>query len=99
MTTIQLTSAQRSALECAGLDYREGDVRLACEIALRAAWDGPTLTVTPQNYAEVLEGICERSNAEDGQHKAQGDERARRASVALTNIAARVIRLRRAGAL
>jgi hypothetical protein len=91
--TIRLTPAQRSALECAGLDMAEADEPGL--LALRDAWSADTLTVTSDTYAAVLDGLTDRCNAEDAQADEQHDAKARGACTALCNLSARLIRLRR----
>lgn len=86
--TIILTTAQRSALECAGLDMAE----TATERILADAWRGTRLVVTNETRDALFEAVNDRSNAEDAQAIEQRDVYARRAARALENLASKILR-------
>jgi hypothetical protein len=87
----RLTPAQRSALECAGLHV---EPLTPGERALRDAWSGNLLHVEPEDLDAVIDGVNDRSNAED-EAADHGIPGARGASTALTNLAQALMRIRR----
>lgn len=91
---IRLTPAQRSALECAGLELAPFDDEPGLR-ALRAAWSGDELVVTPDTLDAILSGLTDCCNAEDAQADEHGDAKARGACAALCNLSAKISRLRR----
>ncbi len=80
---VRLTKAQRTALQCAGLE-------LACEPserALAAAWDGGTTLRFERSQSELINrALTDASNAEDYCAETTGDRAARGAALALANI-------------
>lgn len=95
MTTLTLTPAQVSALECAGLDLDDLE---PSEVMVRDAWTGRRLTVTHATRDALADALHDLANAEDAQAEEQGDQAARGASLALTNLAGKVRRARGADA-
>lgn len=85
MITIRLTDAQRSALECAGLEPGAADLTPEDQL-LRRVWHGSRLVFDPAERDAVWSAINERSNAEDGQAEETGDPFARRAAKSLANL-------------
>lgn len=100
--TIRLTPAQRSALECAGLDMiADGDTdpEWAGLIAVAAAWGGDDFDVTPDTIDAVMRGLTDLQNNEDATAiEFDGDERCRRKAIgartALEHLSAKVSALR-----
>jgi hypothetical protein len=98
MTRIKLTPAQRSALECAGLDYFDRDALDRGERALADAWTGRYLEITPETIDAIIDGLTDRANAEDdlaGMPDCGSARSARGACAALTNLSRKVMDLRR----
>lgn len=94
VTTIRLTDAQRSALECAGLELTEPDE--AGLLALREAWDGRNeIDVTADTLEAILDGLTDRINAEDALAEEEHNLAARNACRALENLSRRICQLRR----
>lgn len=88
MITIRLTAAQRSALECAGLELAEDGP----EVVLRAAWQGDRLVFDVRDREALFDALNDRSNAEDAQAEEQRDRYARQAARSLAAVASRVLR-------
>lgn len=93
-TTLKLTAAQRSALECAGLGYAPVWDRYARgEALLLAGWRRNTLRLPRSAHARelVLDALIERSNAEDAHAYYGGGGAAERgAALALSNLANKI---------
>lgn len=94
--TVRLTAAQRSALECAGLESIEAESDVLAVLA--RSWDGVSrLSFDEAERIDVFEAITERANAEDGQAEDGSEDpdvrrMARGACVALTNLANKILR-------
>ena len=72
--TIRLTAAQRSALECAGLEMPEPD-----QIALALAWQGrDVLDVTAETKDAIVAALTELANGEDALAEQTDDRDVRR---------------------
>ena len=87
---LKLTEPQRSALECSHLaEDPEPE-----ELSLLGAWelDPNELHFMKADRDEIAAALTELANCEDGQAEALGDRAARGACVALTNLAAKVLR-------
>jgi len=94
VTTIRLTDAMRSALECAGLEL--ADASETGLIALRDAWDGRNaLDVTADTLEDIQSGLIDRINAEDALAEEEHNRAARAACRALENLSRRLGQLRR----
>jgi hypothetical protein len=89
--SIRLTRAQRSGLECAGLDVLSDPT--PAEAALADAWCGSRLVVSEANRDLLFEAVNDRSNAEDAAGQ-DGDALAARAAKALGNLASKIVRIR-----
>lgn len=101
VVTIRLTTAQRSALECAGLDMiadSDTDPEWRGLIAVAAAWSGNDFDVTPDTINAVMVGLTDLQNNEDATADNIGDADCRRkalgARTALENLSEKVAALR-----
>jgi hypothetical protein len=94
MARLVLTPAQRSALECAGLEAPDGPK----ETALALAWKGGNaLDYADADRDAIFEALTDLSNAEDAfaedtSQDAEMRKHARRAARSLGAIASRVLR-------
>lgn len=95
MIRVKLTSAQESALECAGLDFRGFEE----ERVVWKAWNGSWLEFAPEDREALASALCELSNAEDAcaeRLAAEGEKvlakLTRGAAVALGNLQLKVSR-------
>lgn len=85
--TIRLTTAQRSALECAGLDLLYD----GADALIDAAWNGRgDFVVTNETRNALVSALHEMSNAEDYVAERDGDRAARGASTALWHLARKI---------
>ncbi len=91
-TIIRLTPAQRSALECAGLDLIQDDDDEM--VAVRDAWSGGDFVVRDDTIDAILSGLIDMINAEDTVAIEQNDRKARGACTALGNLHRQIVRLR-----
>jgi hypothetical protein len=98
VVTIRLTPAQRSALECAGLDLPDDQLNDG-ELAVRYAWNRNDFDVREDTIDAVMDGLTDLCNAEDAIATEQGDgtvmgRKARGACEALCNLSRKVQALR-----
>lgn len=91
--TVKLTLAQRSALECAGLDIDGCDEdEDAQQSMLLASWHGNVITFEPLNREIILRAITVCENSEDHFAFHHGDRGARGARTALSNLYTKIRR-------
>lgn len=90
-TVIRLTEAQASALDCSGIGLEPQTFE---EAALYAAWDKTDkLTITAATQDAIASAICELSNLEDEHARENHDVFARRASLSLSALYGKVLKV------